>query len=123
MENIFSSERSFKTWQYSVSHRRLLIRSVREAHAEHGTRIDILFSGVTHLCVKPVYEGLVIRKGNQEEVVRLSEFLDIQVDQRELYLLGHGLSSFVISGAPPQWREDERYSDEPSRLGFLPGTP
>ncbi|MFG2889715.1 hypothetical protein [Streptomyces sp. NPDC048248] len=119
MGNIYESDRLFKVWQYTVSHRRLLLRSSRE---EYGTRIDILFAGVERLCVQRVYEGLTIRRGTGEEARRIGEALDIEVDVESLYLLGDGISSFVISGAP-QWREDDGYNDDPSRLGQLPGTP
>ncbi|MEU8782318.1 hypothetical protein [Streptomyces sp. NPDC048637] len=119
MIKIYKSERDFKVWQYTVSHRRLLLRSSRE---EYGTRIDILFAGVERLCVKRIYEGLTIRQGTSEEARRISEALDIEVDAQSLYLLGHGISSFIIS-SQPQWREDDGYNDAPSRLGHLPGTP
>ncbi|GES29171.1 hypothetical protein AB0G60_24430 [Streptomyces angustmyceticus] len=119
MVEVYESDRRFKVWQYTVSHRRLLLRSSRE---EYGTRIDILFAGVEHMCIKRMYDGLVIRQGTEEDARRISEALDIEVDVQSLYLLGHGISSFVISGRP-QWREDDGYNDAPSRLGHLPGTP
>lgn len=117
---LFRSERYFKVWQFTVSHNRLLLRSTRDRPP--ATRIDIHFGDVTLMLLRPSYEGIIIRRGSDEECFAVSEQYEVEVRPGELFVLGAGLRSFVVS-APPQWHEDEGGFKDPSYFGHMMGTP
>ena len=110
---LFRSDRYFKVWQYTVGHRRLLLRSSRDRPPE--TRIDVHFANVSLMVLRPSYEGLVIRRADDEECEKVGLDYGVEVLPGRLFALGHGLRSFVVS-APPQWQEDEGEMDDPSRF-------
>ncbi|WP_416519952.1 hypothetical protein [Streptomyces achromogenes] len=116
---MFRSDRYFKVWQYTVSHRRLLLRSSRDRPPD--TRIDIHFGNVDLLLLRPAYDGLVIRQAGAEECEQVGLDYGVEVEPGRLFVLGGGLRSFVLS-APPQWHEDEGAMDDPSWFGPLRGT-
>ncbi|MCZ0204543.1 hypothetical protein OZK63_03830 [Streptomyces sp. UMAF16] len=116
---MFRSDRYFKVWQYTVSHRRLLLRSSRDRPPD--TRIDIHFGNVDLLLLRPAYDGLVIRQADDEECEQVGLDYGVEVEPGRLFVLGGGLRSFVLS-APPQWHEDEGAMDDPSWFGPLRGT-
>lgn len=116
---LFRSDRYFKVWQYTVGHRRLLLRSSRDRPPE--TRIDVHFANVSLMVLRPSYEGLVIRRADDEECEKVGLDYGVEVLPGRLFALGHGLRSFVVS-APPQWHEDEGEMDDPSWFGQMRGT-
>ena len=116
---LFRSDRYFKVWQYTVGHRRLLLRSSRDRPPE--TRIDVHFANVSIMVLRPSYEGLVIRRADDEECEKVGLDYGVEVLPGRLFALGHGLRSFVVS-APPQWHEDEGEMDDPSWFGQMRGT-
>lgn len=116
---IFRSDRYFKVWQYTVSHRRLLLRSTRDRPPT--TRIDIHFGVVGVMLIRPSYDGLVIRRASDEECMKVSFDYGVEVRPGRLFALGGDLKSFIVS-APPQWHEDEGEMDDPSWFGHMPGT-
>lgn len=116
---MFRSDRYFKVWQYAVGHRRLLLRSSRDRPPD--TRIDIHFGNVDLMLLRPGYDGLVIRRANDEECGKVSLDYGVDVKPGRLFVLGDGLRSFVVS-APPQWHEDEGTMDDPTWFGPMRGT-
>ncbi|MFJ3337298.1 hypothetical protein [Streptomyces sp. NPDC086766] len=116
---VFRSDRYFKVWQYTVGHRRLLLRSSRDRPPD--TRIEIYFANVDLMLLRPGYDGLVIRRADAEECAEVGLDYGAEVKPGNLFVLGGGLRSFVVS-APPQWHEDEGAMDDPSWFGPLPGT-
>ena len=116
---MFRSDRYFKVWQYSVGHRRLLLRSSRDRPPE--TRIDVHFGNVDLMLLRPTYDGLVIRRADDEECGKVSLDYGVEVKPGRLFVLGGGLRSFVVS-APPQWHEDEGEMRDPSWYGPMTGT-
>jgi len=116
---IFESPRYFNVWQYTVSHRRLLLRSSRDNPPE--TRIDVHFGGVGYMLLRPVYDGLLIRDPTEEERTRIYDSCGLTPSAGNVYILGPAPDSFVVSG-PVQWHEDEGSTDTPSWFGHMVGT-
>ncbi|MGW4985822.1 hypothetical protein [Streptomyces mirabilis] len=85
------------------------------------TRIEIYFANVDLMLLRPSYSGLVIRRGDDEECQKVGLDYGVEVKPGRLYVLGSGLTSFVVA-APPQWHEDEGEMDDPSWFGPLRGT-
>ncbi|MEU5083690.1 MULTISPECIES: hypothetical protein [Streptomyces] len=116
---MFRSDRYFRVWQYSVGHRRLLLRSSRDMPP--ATRIDIHFANVDLMLLRPHYDGLVIHRADAGECEKAGLDYGVEVKPGRLFVLGDGLRSFVVS-APPQWHEDEGTMDDPSWFGRMRGT-
>lgn len=120
MSELYRSDRHFKVWQYTVSHRRLLLRSTRDKPPE--TRIDVHFGAVSFMLLCPYYDGLIIREGSDKECQWIINEYGAEVKSGYLFVLGRGFSSFVVSGKP-QWHEDDGGSKDPSWFGHMIGTP
>jgi hypothetical protein len=119
-EIVFRSPRYFKVWQYTVSHRRLLLRSSRDVPP--NTRIDVHFGAVSAMLLKPFYDGLVIRQPSEKEFGIIAEKGGPIPDGARVYILDGEYPGFVISGRV-QWHEDEGTSSDPSWFGHMIGTP
>ncbi|MFE2945717.1 hypothetical protein ACFXHK_01550 [Embleya sp. NPDC059267] len=116
---MYVSDRYFKVWAYTVSHCRLLLRSTRGSSAE--TRIDVHFSAVSSLLLRPYYDGLKIRRGREIEYDEVERICGDRPMPGRLYVLGEDLTSFVVS-AEPQWHEDHGSHSDPSWFGHMVGT-
>jgi len=60
----FDSHRRFQMWKYTVSHKMLLLRSVKGD--DHPTRIDVLFVGVSHVVLPTAFDGLRIERSGDD---------------------------------------------------------
>jgi hypothetical protein len=116
----FESTRYFKVWQYTVGHKRLLLRSSRECPP--NTRIDIHFGAVSAMLLRPYYEGIVIRSPNDRELKFVEDISGPVTHGAVVYIIDGGRPSFVVSGRV-QWHEDEGGSNDPSWFGHMVGTP
>jgi hypothetical protein len=116
---LFESNRYFKTWQYTVGHCRLLLRSTRDKVGE--TRIDVHFGGVRCMLLRPYYDGLTVRSGTDADRRLLLSRYGLDPEPGELFVLAANMTSFVVSG-PMQWHEDDGDVDDPSWFGHMIGT-
>lgn len=64
---VFSSERVFKIWDYSVSHRQLLLRSPKSE--KQVDNVDVVFWGVEFISIPSILNGLSLRQVGEDEVV------------------------------------------------------
>ena len=95
---LYTSDRYFKVWQYTVSRCRLLLRSPRDNPSD--SRIDIHFGQVGLMVLRPAYDGIVIREGSPEGCLKVSLDYGVEVATGRLYVIGGNLSSFVASARP-----------------------
>jgi hypothetical protein len=115
-----SWDRSFRLWDYSVSHSTLLLRSV-DSGSEMPSRIDVAFFGVRALHLRDDYRSLSIEKVSE---VFADGVLDVTVTATE------PVARYLVNGGPDYvlatnvaWEEDEGDHRSPSRFGPLRGTP
>ncbi|WP_394427254.1 hypothetical protein [Streptomyces sp. SGAir0957] len=73
------------------------------------------------MLLRPRYDGLTIRRAEDEECVKVGLDYGVEIKPGRLFLLGRDLTSFVVS-APPQWHEDDGAMDDPSWFGQMRGT-
>ena len=111
MEMIYSSDRVFKVWRYSVSHRVLLLRSTRDDY--HSTRVDVVFGQVSRMLLKPSYRGLQIARASDQERASIAARIGGVDGDGKLFLIDGSGDNFVVSGAP-LWHEDEGSYRDPS---------
>lgn len=115
-----SWDRSFRLWDYSISHSTLLLRSV-DSGSEMPSRIDVAFFGVRALHLRDDYRSLSIEKVSE---VFADGVLDVSVTATE------PVARYLVNGGPDYvlatnvaWEEDEGDHRSPSRFGPLRGTP
>jgi hypothetical protein len=107
-------------WLYQVSHDQLLFRSPRGSNA--GTRIDVLCSGVTALCVPACIDELVVEEVDPSSVPGLTSVTNARLRLgNSVYRItgSRDVSGFVVCEHVAV-HEDEREAHEPSALMNLP---
>ena len=70
---MYESNRSFKIWDYNVSHKQLLIRSPRTNGETEN--IDIVFWGVELIALETSFEGLSLQRGVAESEPSVPTFV------------------------------------------------
>ncbi|HEY4114599.1 MAG TPA: hypothetical protein VGM17_11130 [Rhizomicrobium sp.] len=94
---LYSSDREFQLWKYTVSHRQLLLRNVKSP--AEPTRIDLLFKDVKGLNLATILHGIRI---------------DLQGDSsgKETYRIdSSNFSGFVLASAFAHLTDDREYND------------
>jgi hypothetical protein len=125
---VFHSIRRYQLWQYSVSHGQLLLRSPKDA--THGTRVDVLFSGVRSLNLPTLIDGLSIEESKEPAAVRDVGNLGAwstggeraSLNGYKLYRLKGPDCDGHIVAASVTHLEDEGEYHEPTRLVQGPGS-
>jgi hypothetical protein len=94
------SERTFKTWEYQVSHGQLLIRSPKapstETSPELFTNIDLVCLGVEYLAVPRVLHGLELVEPTSDEVRHLEVLLGKKIDASNIKILASSGKRFSV---------------------------
>lgn len=67
METQTFPDRVFKIWDYAVSHRQMVIRSL--GPDEGSANLDLHFKGVDYVSTSAVFKGLSVVRPTEEEVV------------------------------------------------------
>jgi len=112
---LLSHNRRFQLWHYTVSHRQLLLRSVKDA--ENPTRVDVLFKSVKSLQIPTLMNELHVREATTAEAAEIIPYLhDLELYDEKVFLVwgtnfrGHVVSDLAISA------EDSEDFDAPSPL-------
>src|SRR5690348_4830420 len=90
MRESFRSQ-AFKVWDYSVSHRQLLLRSAAE---DSGSNVDLIFTDVSYVQLGTRLEDLVVRSATSSELRTLASRVGHVVDPSEAFVL-------EATGVPP----------------------
>ena len=106
-------ERTFTWWVYSVTFRRLLLRSNKSDHSP--TRVDVVFGGVIWTSLPSEFHGLVVEAASPEEARSIREAAGISPRSKSSCFAAHG--SHWHGHIVTRWDVDEGpYSfDEPDR--------
>ncbi len=112
---ILSYQRQFQVWEYTVSHRQLLLRSVQGK--VHPTQVDVLFKSVTGMNLPATFQGLQVHSADLKEAaeMRLSKGSLGQLSRKFYKLTGDGWSGGILAGLMA-WVEDQSDYHEPSKL-------
>lgn len=114
-------DRYFKVGQYSVGHRRLLLRSPRDT--PQATRVEVHFACVELMLLRPSSQGLVVRSTTDGESRTVLHEHGIEPQEGQyVFALADDLSMGFVISAPPQRHEDESGVDDPSWFGHMVGT-
>jgi hypothetical protein len=101
-------------WAHTISHMQTLLRSTKGG--TFGTRVDVLFEGVTAMKIRRSYADLVIRVATPAETTAIradwpSEDFD---DSGRVLLLESGGETGYVIAAIVGWHEDTLELGEPS---------
>jgi len=91
---IFESQRQFQLWDYTVSHRQLLLRSPRTP--EITTNLDIVFWEVRYVDVGTLLEGIAMRAASSEQLARVPPLDGHDHDPIKGYTIVSGRGEFVV---------------------------
>jgi hypothetical protein len=113
-------ERPFAAWAYTVSFAQLLLRSAKDGRE---TRVDIGFSGVQGLLLKPRCPSLVLRPADEAEVAMVRSVLGLNdAADRDFWAVGELEHPGFVVASDVQWCEDDGDFTDPSEV-FLPAGP
>jgi hypothetical protein len=108
-------EREFQVWHYTVSYSQLLLRSL--GHDDRDTRVDILFSNVYLMHLRPAFAQLRIDLAD-DDWTRDAVALPRGVPAK-WYVLNED-EGYVLA-TDCQWHEDRGDHHSPSKFGPLRG--
>lgn len=99
----FSSPRTFKLWEYQVSHSQLLIRSpnapATQQSTECFTNIDLLFASVDYCALPHLIRGIEISAPTAAELEHLEVVLGDRPDFGDVFVLVSSGQRFpVVAG-------------------------
>lgn len=107
-DSLFSSAREFRLWLYTVGHKTLLLRSVKNASA--STRIDLVFKPVERLSLPTTLDGIDLR------IIPMSALppsTHESTNRTAFSLSGGTLDSWIVSETWA-WHEDDGEYGDPS---------
>jgi len=108
-------DRVFQMWQYSVSMKRLLLRSNRRD--SFPSRIDVLFQNVKALKLPTLLHGLVIAEADSDEADRISRETGFLPDRETVIysVRSPAYDGYVVAGVCVEAEDTMEYF-EPSQL-------
>jgi hypothetical protein len=127
---LLNQARQFQIWKYTVSHRELLLRSVkgpvqppqRKMPPGPTTRFDVLFTNVAAIHLPTRFDGLTILEAEENEKKELP-LLPAEAASPKYYKVfivrGTDFSGYVIA-ADVFWHEDEYGDSDPSHYRLQP---
>lgn len=108
----FRSGRTFRLWTYTVSHRQLLLRSLKTE--SHPTRIEVLVKDVRYVALPTTMEGLTFHRCDASEVP--PELSSLSPEGPWVRVGSGGVTGYVAGVAFVS--EDELDYDDPSAFDF-----
>ena len=90
----FSSDRTFRLWDYNVSHKQMLLRSPKSL--EVAMNVDIVLWGVEYLDLATSLQGLMITTPTREDVTRAGRALGSTVDASQVHCFSSEDRRFVV---------------------------
>ena len=89
--------RTFRLWDYNVSHDQLLLRS--PITDEHDTNLDVVFWGVRYLQIPTRFQEIQITRGTNDDSMRLSAILGEAVPLDDIFCLCESATRYLVVAA------------------------
>lgn len=90
----FRSDRYFQLWDYSVSHKQMLLRSPKSPDV--AMNFDIVLWGVEYIDLATSLQGLSITSPTCEDVTRAGQAMGYTVDPSHVHCFASGDRRFVV---------------------------
>ncbi|OQY50404.1 MAG: hypothetical protein DRR08_24675 [Candidatus Parabeggiatoa sp. nov. 2] len=98
-------ERTFRLWEFNVSHNQLLLRSPKKKSQPRN--IDIAFVGVGYVDIPTKLDGITFCQPTADEIDRICERLGKKVAHDEIHVLSSaGKRYLVVATAKKVWDND-----------------
>jgi hypothetical protein len=117
-------DRTFKLWDYHVSHNHLLLRSPKSPgtnlNLPANTNVDIKFFGVSYLNIPTMLRGCSIVAANIEEITTIDALLPNRSDLDRIFIISSAGNRYLVVAASYEISEKDldifqttldRYSD------------
>jgi hypothetical protein len=105
------SDRTFKIWEYQVSHGQLLIRSPKapatQTSPEFVTNVDLVCTDVEYLAVPGIIKGIEILPATTEEIRHLGGLVGKAVNSENIKVLVSGGKRFPIIASSFSFSEND----------------
>ena len=113
-------DRPFSVWAYTVSFAQLLLRSPKDGRR---TRVDIGFSGVKGVLLRPRFSSCVVRLADPSEIETVRGLLSLEeLVPHEVWAVGEFDRPGFVVASSAEWQEDSGEFTDPSGV-FLPAGP
>lgn len=108
---IIKSDRTFKLWEYQISHGQLLIRSPKapatDTSPEMLTNLDLVCLGVDYLAVPRIFHGLELVDPTFGETESISLLLGRAIRPEALVVIASGGKRFPIVASSYRMAEND----------------
>ena len=99
-QKLTTSDRTFKVWEYQISHGQLLIRSPKapavDGSPELLTNLDLVCLDVEYMAVARVLRGLELQPATADEIRGLESLLGKSIEPSSVRILVSGGKRFPI---------------------------
>ncbi|MEN8216846.1 MAG: hypothetical protein ABFS56_10835 [Pseudomonadota bacterium] len=90
-------QRTFRLWEFNVSHDQLLLRSPKKKYQPKN--VDIAFVGVGYVEIPTRLEGIKICQPSKAEIEKVCEILGKKVAHDEIHVLSSGEKRYLVVAA------------------------
>jgi hypothetical protein len=105
------SDRTFKIWEYQISHGQLLIRSPRapatSTSPEFLTNVDLICLGLEYMAVPRIFNGLELLEPTSDEIQNIEDLLDRKIASENIKILVSGRKRFPIVASSVSFSEND----------------
>lgn len=108
-------DRVFQLWAFTVSMRRLLLRSTKSE--QFDTRIDVLFQDVQAVQLPTSLSGLIILEADPAETERIIKETGLLPDEDRTFfsVIGSNFTGYIVAGVGISCEDSGEYY-EPSEI-------
>jgi hypothetical protein len=92
--NVEMSKRTFKLWDYNVSHNQLLIRSPK--NEDINSNIDLKFVGVSYLNIPTLFEGCSFVKPIPDEINKIAYILKGKFNLDNIFVISTSEERYIV---------------------------
>ncbi len=105
MEILFESDKTFRVWDFHISHSRFLLRNTEIINENEWENTDIIFGAVNYLEVIDFFEGITIVETSEDDLnylknrvqkkfgIYTNSFCTLKSNNQKYFV---GASSFVV---------------------------
>lgn len=105
--SLFQTDRKLRLWEYTVSLRQLLLRSVKE-ESGHATNLDVVFHGVRYVAIPADLEGLTVNSGSSTHIREVERLLGRTiVPPTQVFVLESQSRTHLIVAAAMRFEENK----------------
>ena len=91
----FGSDRTFRLWDYNISHKQLLLRSPKSPSI--AMNVDVVLWGVEYINICSKLKGILIVNPSSEEVAQVGQALEGESVAPRVYCFLSGGRRFVVA--------------------------